>query len=131
MHMETTILLSKVLGLFLVIAGFSIMVRKHYFAPVIGGFVEERLMRMLIGILELIAGLFLAVQHMDFSSLPATIISVLGIALVVEGTAYLLMPDHMVKKIIRFYNVPMWYHAGGAFSVLLGAYLVFFGFGLI
>lgn len=129
--METTILLAKALGLFLMIAGFSVMVRKHYFVPVIGGFVEERFMRMLLGILELLAGLFLVVQHFDFSTLPATIISALGIALVAEGTLYLLLPDRIVAKVIRFYNVPLWYAFGGTFSVLLGAYLVFFGFGLL
>ena len=129
--METTILLSKVFGLFLMIAGFSVMVRKHYFVPVIGGFVEERLTCMLLGILELLAGLFLSMQYMDFGTLPSSIISALGIALVLEGTLYLLLPDRIVKKVIRFYNVPLWYALGGTLSVLIGAYLVFFGFGLI
>lgn len=129
--METTILLSQVFGLFMMIAGFSVMIRKHYFVPVIGGFVEERLTRMLLGILELLAGLFLVTQHLDWSSFAAGIISTIGVALVVEGTGYLLLPDALVAKIIRGYNQTLWYIVGGSASVLLGAYLVFFGFGLL
>jgi len=129
--MLTTILLAKVLGLFLIIAGAAIMFRKRYFVPVIGEFVEERLTRMLMGILELLAGLFLAVAHTDWSSLPAGIISALGLALVIEGTAYLLLPDRAMGWVIRTFNVRAWYVCGGALAILLGAYLAAFGFGLL
>lgn len=124
-------MLSQVLGLFLVIVGLSIMVRKQYFVPVVGAFVEDRLTRMLMGIFELLAGLFLVVNHADWSSLAAGIISTIGVVLVAEGTAYLLLPDRAMVWVIRTFNVKAWYVAGGTLSVLLGAYLIFFGFGLL
>lgn len=129
--MEHTAYLSQAIGIFMVIAGFSIMVRKHYFVPVVGGFVEERLTRMVMGVLELLAGAFLVTAHADWSTLPAGIISTLGVVLLVEGTGYLLLPDRAVAWIIRTFNVRWWYHFGGAAAVLLGAYLCFFGFGLL
>ena len=129
--METTIFLSQVLGLFLVIVGAAVLYRKQYLVPVIGEFVEERLTRMIMGVLELLAGLFLVLAHTDWSSLPAGIITAIGYMLVVEGTAYLLLPDSMMRWVIRTFNVKAWYVAGGTLSVLMGAYLIFFGFGLL
>jgi len=129
--MATTIVLAQALGLFLIIVGAAVMFRKRYFVPVIGEFVEERLSRMLMGMLELLAGLFLVVTHTDWSSLPAGIISTLGWLLVIEGTGYLLLSDRAVAWIIRTFNVKAWYVTGGALSILLGAYLAAFGFGLI
>lgn len=127
--METTILLSKVLGLYLIIGGASIMLRERYFMPIIGGFVEERLTRMLIGMLELLGGLFLVVTHTDWSSLPAGIVTVLGWTLVIEAAAYLLLPDDMIEKGVKMLNSQLWYIAGGVFAISLGTYLAGFGFG--
>ena len=128
--METTIFLSQVLGLFLVIVGAAVLYRKQYLVPVIGEFVEERLTRMIMGVLELLAGLFLVLAHTDWSSLPAGIITAIGYLLVVEGTAYLLLPDSIMRWVIRTFNVRLWYHLGGTLAILLGVYLCFFGFGL-
>lgn len=129
--METTLFLSQVLGLFLIIVGAAVLYRKQYFVPVIGQFVEERLMRMVMGMLELLAGLFLVVGHTDWSSLAAGIITAIGYALVIEGAAYLLMPDRMMRWIIKTFNVRMWYHVGGTLAIFMGVYLCFVGFSLI
>lgn len=129
--MELTLYLSQVLGLFLIICGIAIMARRSYFAPVVGGFVEDRLTRMIVGVLELLAGLFLAVAHTDWSTLPASIITAIGWLLVAEGTAYLLLSDRQMTAIIKMANTRAWYVAGGCLSVLLGAYLAFYGFGLM
>lgn len=129
--MELTVYLSQVLGLFLIICGVAIMVRRSYYAPVVGGFVEDRLTRMIVGVLELLAGLFLATAHTDWSSLPASIITTIGWLLVVEGTGYLLLSDAQVRAVIKMANTRAWYVAGGCLSIILGAYLAFYGFGLM
>lgn len=129
--METTLFLSQVLGLFLIIVGAAVMYRKQYLVPVIGEFVEERLTRMIMGILELLAGLFLVLSHTDWSSIPAGIITAIGYLLVIEGTAYLLLPDSVMRWVIRTFNVRMWYHLGGTLAILLGVYLCAYGFALL
>ncbi len=129
--METTLFLSQVLGLFLIIVGAAVLYRKQYFVPVIGEFVEERLTRMLMGILELLAGLFLVIAHTDWSSYASGIITAIGYLLVIEGAAYLLVPDRIMSWIIRTFNVRMWYHLGGTLAILLGVYLCLVGFTLI
>ena len=129
--METTLFLSQVLGLFLLIVGSAVLYRKQYLVPVIGEFVEERLMRMVMGILELLAGLFLVLAHTDWSSIPAGIITAIGYLLVIEGTAYLLLPDAAMRWVIRTFNVRLWYHLGGVLAIMLGAYLCAYGFALL
>ncbi len=98
--------------------------------PIIGAFVEERLTRMLMGLLELTAGLSIVLAHNDWSSFAAGTITTIGYLLVIEGTMYLLLPNKAIGWVVRTFNVKAWYYTGGALSILLGAYLCFFGFGL-
>ncbi len=129
--MELTTYLSQVLGLFLIVVGASVLLRRSYYVPVIGSFVEERMVRMLMGIAELATGLFLVIAHHDWSTLPASIITGIGYLLVIEGTAYLLLPDSVMSWAIRTFNVRAWYAIGGSASIVLGAYLAAAGFGII
>lgn len=127
--MELTIFLSKVFGLYLLIAGLVIMSRQSYFASVVSRFVEERLTRMILAILELVAGIFLVMGHDDWVTTPGIIITIFGWMLVAEGVLYLALPDKKLAKFIKMFNKPMWYRWGGALSLLLGAYLLSFGYG--
>lgn len=129
--MSLTILLSRVLGIFLVIVGAAILIRRHYFIPVFATFAEERLTRVIVCLIELLAGLFLIVVHNEWSSVPAGIISAIGWIALVESTAYLLLPDPLVEQFIRAFNKPLWYVVGGLFAVVVGVYLAAFGFGSV
>lgn len=127
--METTILLSKVLGLFIIIVGVVVMVRKEYFIPLISVFVKERFTRLVMSIVELMAGLFLVVTHNDFSTGPATIITLFGYVAVIEGILYLITPDKTLQTLISKFNNPKIYLFGGLASVVVGLYLANAGFG--
>lgn len=129
--MDLTIYLARVLGLFLIVAGFAMVTRRRYFMPVIGSFVEERLTRVIYAFIELLAGLFLVVGHNVWSPLPAAIITVFGWMAVLEAASYLLLPDETIERFVRSFNVPAWYVGGGTVVIALGAYLAGFGFGLI
>jgi hypothetical protein len=131
MGMETTVILSKVLGAYIIIAGAIILLRKEYFVPVMGHFVQEKLLRIIIAFCELLAGLFLVALHFDFSSMPAGIISMLGVAAVLEGIAYLALPDKTLTKWVKLFNKPSLYLWWGIAALALGLYLVGYGFGLM
>jgi hypothetical protein len=126
--METTVLLSKVLGLTLVIVGAAIVLRRRYFLPVFAAFVEERLVRTVVSMVELVAGLFLVV-HNVWTPLPAAVLSLLGWMAVAEAAMYLLMPDAVVERIIGTFNTARWYMVGGLLAMGVGLYLAGFGFG--
>lgn len=125
-----TMLLAKVFGVYLVVVGIALFARRKYFSAVFAGFVENRLLRMVIAIAELVAGLFLVVTHQVWSSWPAGIITFFGWAMTVEGAAYLFMPDRWVSKMFRLFNTKVWYFIGGVLAVIVGLYLISVGFGI-
>ncbi|CFX11994.1 putative membrane protein [Candidatus Filomicrobium marinum] len=124
-----TVLLAKVLGIFMIIVGAAVVVRRHYFISVIDTFIEQRLTRLVLSMVELLAGLFLVVSHNDWSSPPAILITVCGWLAVIEATTYLFLPDAMFAKFLRALRNPTGYAIGGLVSVVLGLYLAGYGFG--
>jgi hypothetical protein len=129
--MDSTHLLAKAIGPFLVIVGAAIMLRRDYFIEVFGAYPRERLTRVVVSLAELLAGLFLVVAHNVWSPLPAAILTIIGWMAVIEGLVYLLLPDAGVGRFIGTFNTPGWYVAGGVLAIVVGAYLAAFGFGLI
>ncbi len=128
--MELTILLSKVFGIYLLVGGLTYMTRQKYFMAVVHDFVGDRALRMVISAAEIIAGLFLVLNHNLWDSWPQRIVSAVGWLVVLEGALYLVLPESTVKKILKLFNTKGWYVGGGVVSVLLGLYLVNYGFGL-
>lgn len=127
----TTLLLAKVLGIFLLIVGVTLLLRRNYYVPVFAGFVRERLTRVVVSLAEILAALLLVMTHNDWSSLPAAIISALGWMALAEGGAYLVLPDQILDRFIATFNTPGWYVAGGVLAIVTGLYLAAHGFGLI
>ena len=129
--MDTTILLSKVIGLLLVITSLSFMLRRKYYATAIEEIVQARALRMMLSLIELTAGLFLIVLHTDWSSLAASIITLVGWLAVIESTLYLFMSDNAFARLVAAFNKPGWYIGGGIVGLVAGAYLALYGFGML
>jgi tRNA threonylcarbamoyladenosine modification (KEOPS) complex Pcc1 subunit len=127
----STQLLSKVLGIFVVLIGAMIMIRRQYFLSVFAQFVEQRLTRTVISMAEVLGGLFLVIGHNDWSSLPAALVTAIGWMALAEGLIYLLLPDALVDRFIRTFNTEAWYAVGAVLAIVVGAYLAAHGFGWI
>lgn len=130
-RVDVTILLSRALGPFILIASIAMLLRRQYFAAVIAEFAQARLLRLMLALIELLAGLFLVLLHNDWSSVHAGIISAIGWLAILEGVSYLLLPDRKVAAIIGWFNRPNWYIGGGLFGIVVGAWLSLAGFGYI
>lgn len=128
--MELTILLSKVFGIYLIVGGLAYTIRQKYFMAVVHDFVGDRALRMVLAVAELGAGLFLVLTHNLWDTWPERLVSLAGWLAVLEGAFYLIMPESVVKKTLRAFNTKGWYIGGGVVSILLGIYLVNFGFDL-
>lgn len=126
--MALTILLAKVFGIYLIVGGLAIWMRRRYFAPVLGNFVHDPLIRLIVGTLELVGGLFLVFTHNEWSTAPAAIVSLFGWMLAIEGALYMILSDKTVEKMIGALNRPIWYMIGGPLALLLGLYLCAYGF---
>jgi hypothetical protein len=125
------IFFAKFLGLYFVIVGLIVMVRKQSIMPAIRELVKNRPILLLVGVADLAAGLALVITHPTISLSVPGAISLIGWTMIVEGILYLAMPYRMIQKFVAGFNQPAWYVGGGAASVLLGMYLVWYGFGLI
>ncbi|MGH8249199.1 MAG: hypothetical protein ACREVI_00650 [Steroidobacteraceae bacterium] len=129
--MTQTLMLSKVLGLFAVIAGVAMVIRGRQFAEVIVTFAKNRTIRVMIAAIELLAGLFLVIQHNEWGSPPAILISLLGWMAVVESAGYLLLPDAVVDPFLRIFARASVIRLSGIFALAIGLYLAGHGFGMI
>lgn len=127
--MELTILLSKVFGAYLVIGGLAYVLRQKFFMAVVHHFVEERMLRVVLAIAELVVGLFIIFGHNVWETLPQTIVSLIGWLMLLEGIFYLFMPDKVVRKVVKTFNTTAWYVGGGVVSIIAGLYLLNSAFG--
>jgi hypothetical protein len=126
-----TVLLSKVFGLFLVIVGAAILLRRRYYLPVYGAYVRERLIRAVTSLAEILAGLFLVTLYGEWSSPSEAILGLIGWMALLEGLMFTLLPDGFLEKFMKIFNAPAWYVAGGLLAIATGSYLAASGFGLV
>ena len=127
--MELTILLAQVIGLYFIICGIGVWLRRRHFAPVLGAFAHDPLTRIVIATLEIIGGLFLVLTHNIWTSAAASIVSLTGWLLLLEGVFYMLASDRTVESMIKNFNKRAWYTFGGIGAIIVGLYLVAYGFG--
>lgn len=124
-----TILLAKVFGLYMLISGVAIWGRQRFFAPVLGAFAEDRALRIVVGAIELVFGLFLVNIHNVWGTLPESIITLFAWAMLLEGAFYLVASDATVEKMIKKFTRKAWFMWGGIVAIALGLYLAGFGYG--
>jgi hypothetical protein len=101
--MEATILLSKAMGLCLIVIGAAIIPRRRYFLSVFAAYAEQRLVRTVASMIELTVGLLLVVNNL-WSPLPAAVITLIGWMAVAEAVAYLFLPGVLVARVIGTFN---------------------------
>jgi len=127
----STLLLSRVIGIFLVLVGTMLLARRSYFLSVFAEFVSQRLVRTVISMAEVLGALFIVAGHNVWSPLPAALVSLIGWAALAEGCAYLFLPDPLLDRFIRAFNTSGWYFAGAALAITTGGYLAAYGFGFV
>lgn len=121
---------AKVFGIGLIVAGISVILYRDAFIKAVPGFIEDRLLRLTIAFIEMLAGLFLIIGHNVWTPVPAAIITLLGWVTAIEGAALLLLPDDMLRRFMSVVNRPRVYLASGIVTIILGIYLADYGFAL-
>ncbi|MEK7175914.1 MAG: hypothetical protein AAB695_00885 [Patescibacteria group bacterium] len=128
--MELTILLSKVFGFYFIIVGALLLFRRGYFKSIVNLFVEEPVLRFMMGIIMLVSGLFLVVSHQDWSNFVTGFISLLGWAVIVKALLYMNLSNSSVRKWTSWFKINSSYGIIAALLyVALGLYLTNFGYG--
>ncbi len=127
--MMLTILLAKIFGLYMLIAGLAILMNRKHMVLAVIAIAKERASQLIGGLVALLLGLFIVNIHNDWSMLPAILVSLVGWASVVKGLVYLFLPEAVLTKYMHTLSNRKWYMIDGLAAVVIGLYLTGFGFG--
>lgn len=124
-----TIFLSRLIGLFTLIISASMVLRRQDSIEVISALVYHRPIMFLFGMIALVAGLAIVLEHNHWSGGALRIvITLIGWVLLVRGLLILFMPPQLLEsyfEALRFEDFYLYY---AAIPFLLGSYLIFMGF---
>ncbi len=121
--------IAKLFGLYLIIMGALVLTKKKSIMPAIMDIAKNRALTLLLGALELAAGLAIVLVFQEVSMTPAGLISLIGYMMIIEGIVYLSLPVKQVQKMVRSFGNRQWFMASGIVAVLAGIYLAGYGFG--
>jgi uncharacterized membrane protein len=119
---DATPFLAKVIGLALMAIGAVIVVRRRKLVPVFATYIEQRLLRFIISMIELVGGLGLVVNN-AWSPFAAALVTLIGWLAVAEALFFMAAPDALVAWLMRNFNTEGWYVAGGTVAFVVGFYL--------
>lgn len=121
--------IAKLFGLYLIIMGVLVLARKRSLMPGIIEIAKSRALTLVLGALEIVAGLAIVLTWSEVSMSPLGIIALIGYMMVIEGVVYLALPLKSIQKMVRSFGNKQWFMASGIVAVLAGVYLAGFGFG--
>ncbi len=127
--MLLTILLSKVFGLYMIIAGLAVLTRRRQILLAVGALVEDKSARLVVGLMTLLIGLFIVNLHNVWDTLPTMLVSLFAWLAVVKGAAYLFLKESTLDAWTKHFLNRKWFMIDGVLTVLVGLYLAGFGFG--
>jgi len=123
------VFLAQLLGVYFIIVGAIVLVRGKSLLPAIGAIVKDRALMVIIGVVELAAGVAIVLAYPAVSLSALGLVSLVGYSLVIEGILYL-AGNTFMQKVIRQFNTKKWYTAGALLSIAMGIYMADYGFAL-
>ncbi|MEX0918704.1 MAG: hypothetical protein WDZ85_01935 [Candidatus Paceibacterota bacterium] len=129
--MDSSIFLSQMIGIYLVLIGLVFLFKRKTLMPAMKEVIQSKSLLYIVAMLELAAGIAIVLNHNIWAWSSELLITLFGWLLIVESAAYLLLPYKRMEKLALKFNTPAWYGSCGAGAVIIGAYLIGVGFGLI
>lgn len=127
--MELTVLLSKIFGVYMIIAGIAVFFNRRHLMVGIIAMAKERFAQLVAGILAVLMGLILVNIHNVWSTAPAAVVSLIGWIALLKGLLYLFLPEAQLAKLVKGLTERAWYTVDGVLALLVGLYLAGFGYG--
>src|SRR5271169_2373155 len=125
-----TIFLSRLLGLYCVLAGLCMFTNKRTMVETVTVLVHNAPLMFVVGILALLAGLAMVLSHNIWSggALPV-VVTLIGWLTLFKGLLFLLLsPDVAVGFFLGGLHYEQYFYFYAAISFLIGAYLTYGGF---
>ena len=129
--MDLSLFLAKVFGLYLMVTGVAVPLRRKELVPAIDQLFDNRSQVYIMSVFALVVGILLVVSHNIWVAGWPVVLTILAWLVFLESIAYLLLPFAVLARLARWFNTEAWYLAGGAVSIVLGAFLAGKGFQLL
>lgn len=126
-----TIFLARVFGLYLLVVGIAVFTNPKHIMGAVFAMPKERFAQLTAGIVAFLIGSFLINLQNDWSSLPASLLTVICWLIALKGAAYLLVPEAHMMKWVKMLSDRSWYMVDALVAVIAGVYLLAVGFGFM
>lgn len=126
-----SLLLGKIIGVTMVIAGLSMVLKKAQWLKITKDIAEKPTILYIAALVEFIIGLTIVLIHPIWIPCWPTIITVLGWLMMVGSALYLLLPHKSITSFLKFFMKPSLIIAKGIVLILIGAYMSIMAFGEI
>lgn len=128
-----SIFLVQIVGIYFLVVGISALLKTKEWQHVVKHLMEHEHVAIayLAGILTLIMGLIVVLNHNVWTGdAPTIIATVVGWLILVKGATYFLLPQSLWVGWVRKINSVKLYKTFSIIYIILGAYMVYNGFGL-
>ncbi|MBY0539368.1 hypothetical protein K2P56_02960 [Patescibacteria group bacterium] len=126
-----TILLAKVIGLYLAVGGLGIILKQKEIRAAERHFKSEGMLRFSLALLVTMLGLFYVVGYSDFTTFVAGFLTVFGWIILLKGLMLLFIDGGSLDALIKRFDNKQFYYGAGAVMIIFGLYLAGFGFGFL
>lgn len=126
---STTLFLSRLLGLYCILASLSLVVHKQASLSTVNMLVHNPPVVLLLGVITLAAGLAIVLGHNVWSGgLLPVIVTVVGWITLIKGLLFVFLTPDAIANLLEAmqYNQRFYLYAG--VSILIGIYLSYSGF---
>jgi hypothetical protein len=126
--MQTSLFLAKLIGVPMLLAGIGVLLHQKHYRAMTLAFLKSAPLFYVISVIGVVAGLAVVLVHNVWVADWPVIITLLGWANLLRGAVSLVCPETMLRYGTRVSRNPNLMPFGGAFAVLIGATLIYFGY---
>jgi len=126
--MELTLLLTKILGVYMLVAGLSGLFYPDRMQKALAEMTKSYLLPYFDGALALLIGLLIVLHHNVWNTASEIIVSLFGWIALVEGAAMMLLPHGFIMGVAKAFSSKQAATGWSIIAILLGAYLAYVGF---
>jgi hypothetical protein len=124
-----TIFLARLIGLFLLLVGASMVAHKPEMVATIAALAGNHGLLLVFGIIALLVGLAIVLGHNVWSGgvLPV-VVTVFGWIMLLRGVLLLFLSPAATARLFEALRFAEWFYLYAAIPLILGAYLTYAGF---
>ncbi len=128
LFMELSLFLAQVLGIVLFVLGFGFICNAGHYKKMYAAMMKDEGLLFTITVLVLVLGTVLVLKHNVWESSWVVIITIVGWIGLLKGFLLAIFPKQIVGMSSKALKSTALFRVAGAFYLILGAVLLYFGF---